>query len=380
MREHSIYREHEFKTRFSLEQALISQLEYLMGSIGWLRNWRVKNTNNSLDEGFDFEVTLTLPEGKALLAIQCKKELRPSAFHSIVHGFSRRKRPLIPVLAMPFVSSGLSDLCAMHHWSWFDLAGNCHIDVPGAIYLERLGHDPIYARPKPSANLGTPEAGRVIRAILAPENVGRRWTQRRMAIHFGQWDMPEASLGLVNKIVQHFRDEAFIEALPQRGFKLVDPVRLLFAWRDAYRFNRHEKRSYFSLLQGKQLQDALAKFDQEVNGFAAYAAFSAADFQAAHVRQPKTWIYVSDRYIKRFEELIKAKRVDSGENLVVLVPSDPGVFYLREVSSARNMQLGRTNPVQTYVDLYHCGGRGREASEALLEQRLKPAWQNHKLI
>ena len=38
-----------------------------------------------------------------------------------------------------------------------------------------------------------------------------------------------------------------------------------------------------------------------------------------------------------------------------------------------------TNIVQTYVDLYHCGGRGEEAAEALLEQKLKPEWKRRGL-
>ena len=32
-------------------------------------------------------------------------------------------------------------------------------------------------------------------------------------------------------------------------------------------------------------------------------------------------------------------------------------------------------PIQTYVDLTQCGGRGEEAAEALLEQNLKPGWK-----
>lgn len=39
-----------------------------------------------------------------------------------------------------------------------------------------------------------------------------------------------------------------------------------------------------------------------------------------------------------------------------------------------------TNPVQTYVDLSRCGGRGEEAAEALLEQKLKPAWSQYTLL
>ncbi len=60
-------------------------------------------------------------------------------------------------------------------------------------------------------------------------------------------------------------------------------------------------------------------------GFAVYAAFSAAGFQAPHVRQPETWLYVREQDISLFEELVEAKRVDSGENLVVLIPDDDGV-------------------------------------------------------
>jgi hypothetical protein len=103
---------------------------------------------------------------------------------------------------------------------------------------------------------------------------------------------PNVSLGLVNKVVRHLRDEAFIEMREDGGFQLRDPLKLLFAWRDLYRFDRHERRGYFTLLKGKKLQDALAGLDLRTGGFAAYAAFSAAEFQAPHVRQPKTWLYV----------------------------------------------------------------------------------------
>jgi len=179
-------------------------------------------------------------------------------------------------------------------------------------------------------------------------------------------------------VVKHLRDEAFIELLPDRGFQLRDPQKLLIAWRDVYRFDRHERRNYFTLMQGKQLRDALARLDLDAGGFAAYAAFSAADSQAPHVRQPKTWIYVDGEYVKRLEELVEAKRVESGDNLVVLIPDDPGVFYMADGSIVGEQRLPSTNPVQTYVDLFHCGGRGEEAAEALLEQNLKLRWSQSK--
>ena len=264
-----------------------------------------------------------------------------------------------------------------HGWSWFDLAGNHRLDIPGLFILTHTGNKSVQAHPRPTANLSTREAGRVIRALLLPEHAGMRWTQRHMEGHFGELatPIPEPSLGLVNKVVRYLRDEAFIEGAEDGGLRLRDPVKLLFAWRDAYRFDRHERRGYFTLLQGKKLRDALARLGSETGGYVAYASFSAADLQAPHVRQPKTWLYVRENEVSKFEERVEAKRVDSGENLVALIPDDDGVFYLGDGGSMDDNRMACTNAVQTYVDLYHCGGRGEEAAEALLNQRLKPEWK-----
>ena len=106
-------------------------------------------------------------------------------------------------------------------------------------------------------------------------------------------------------------------------------------------------------------------------GLIAYAAFSAAEFQAAYVRQPRTWLYVHSSLEHQLQTSLETKVVDSGENLVVFIPDDMGVFYRLETAPGR---LDCTNVVQTYVDVALAGGRGDEAAEALLQQRLKPAW------
>ncbi len=124
----------------------------------------------------------------------------------------------------------------------------------------------------------------------------------------------------MNKVVKHLRDEAFIEAHPMGDFGCVThsnyclPGEMLTVLTDT------NAATILPCCKEKQLRDALSKLDLDAGGFAAYAAFSAADLQAPHVRQPKTWIYVDDEYIKRFEELTEAKRVESGENIIVLIP------------------------------------------------------------
>lgn len=229
-----------------------------------------------------------------------------------------------------------------------------------------------------TTRVGTAAAARVLRVLLSPAHAGHSWTQRDL-LAATCWkadaDAP-VSLGLVNKVVRHLKDEGFIEVAADRGVRVSDAARLLAAWSAAYSFDRHERRSFFTLLKDAKLAEALYQVGLDAGGLAAYAAFSAAERQAPHVRQAKTWLYVDARFLDAFVRRAEAKEVDSGENLVVLVPEDAGVFLSFDPDAAvGDRVLGCTDPVQTYVDLAHCGGRGEEAAAALLEQRIVPAWK-----
>ena len=61
---------------------------------------------------------------------------------------------------------------------------------------------------------------------------------------------------------------------------------------------------------------------------------------------------------------------------MVLVPDDSGIFASFEADTyVGEQRMHCTDPVQTYVDLMHCGGRGEEAAKAVLEQRVLPPWK-----
>lgn len=360
----------------ALERDLARVLTELLSSASWLRRWRIKHTTAG-DREWDFVCSGPVSGGgKAVLCVECKGiNFQPSQFFSLVdHRCSAGKNVAsAKVLALPRVSHRMAALCQEHAWSWYDLAGNCRLEIPGILLIERSGKEPVKTQPRSGANLSTPEAARVVRALLAPENANRRWTQRDMVAHFADLTprVSAPSLALVNKVVQHLRGQALFDQLPNRGFRVRDFEALLQAWRAAYRFDRHSRRSYFTLLRGRALQDKLHALDSEGEGRLAYAAFSAADLQAPAVRQPRTWLYLDPNIEQEFQSAVEAKSVDSGENLVVLIPHDAGVFYRVETSSNRS---ACTNAVQTYVDLAHSSGRGEEAADAILQQRLKPAW------
>jgi Transcriptional regulator, AbiEi antitoxin, Type IV TA system len=360
----------------SLEQAFERRLREILGDVSWLKEESMRGA----DVGADVVFRLSLRGGvHAGLRVYVKSDIRPGVFRSWAeqHRIAASRVPTVSVLATPFVSPRLADLCREAGWSWYDLAGNCWIDVPGLLHIERAGNPPLHRRLPNIANLSTPAAARVMRALLSPVHAGHPWTQRALQASTC-WqrisgDEP-VSLGLVNKVVRHLRDEGFIE-IAERGFRVRDPMGLLAAWREVYRFDRHQRHSCFTLLKGAPLDAALHLVDLHAGGFVAYAAFSAAERQAPQVRQGKTWLYVGAAYVDMVVNQLQAKEVDSGENLVLLVPDDSGVFIVFDADSyVGETSIRSTDPVQTYVDLFHAGGRGEDAAKAVLEQRIRPAW------
>ncbi|MBZ0172924.1 MAG: type IV toxin-antitoxin system AbiEi family antitoxin, partial [Phycisphaerales bacterium] len=170
-------------------------------------------------------------------------------------------------------------------------------------------------------------------------------------------------------------DEGYVVDATGGGVRVGEALGLIRAWGEAYQRGRFRRRSFFTLMGSDQLESAILRANADSGETAVFAAFSAAERQAPHVRQSKTWLYVADEFIDTFAEHTQAREVDSGENLVVLTPADWGVFVSFEPRSAISDRcVGCTDPAQTHVDLLRCGGRGEEAAQAVLEQCILPAW------
>lgn len=353
-----------------LQREVAARLQTLLAEVSWAKLARLHTEGGGV---LAMKVG-GASKGPALLLVHAKSELRPSAFPAWV---AARSLPgATQVLAMPVISRRLAEICRQHGWSWLDLAGNCCLDVPGVLHIERLGAPPLQRSPRWGGNLKSPAAARVLRVLLSPVHADRGWTQRTLqsaTCDHLPGEKP-VSLGLVNKIVRHLRDQGFVTAA---GLRLRDPVGLLTAWREQYRLEDRQRLSCFTLSKPGSLDKAIDRLIDEFGAVCAYAAFSAADRQAPQVRQPRTWVYVREDHLDDFLRVAEAKPVDSGENLMVLLPGDPGVLQAFGASRpGSDAERVCTDPVQTYLDLATLGGRGQEAAEAVLAERLLPDWKS----
>jgi hypothetical protein len=355
-----------------LEAAALQSLTEVLRSVGGLRIVKIRRQLAGASSDFEVEVQL---EGrrKAYLAVEVKRNPKPDVFHRVVRRSDIARRGLVRVLAALRISERIEALCAEHGWSWIDLAGNCRLHVPGGLHIERTGRQAVALRDGVRARLSSDEAGQVVRLLLADENAGRRWTQREVVAQSEARGGRAPSLGLVNKVVRRLIADGVAAETPQRGFRIADPEGLLLAWSTEYRFEAHARVEYFTLLKGRALAEAVDRLSAATNGRTAYAAFSAADRQAPHVRQPNTWLYVAKEHEEDLRRITNAKPVDTGGNLTVLFPQRDGIFHFTERASG---DASCTAAFQTYADLRRVGGRGEEAANALLEQRLRPAWKS----
>lgn len=341
----------------------------------------------SPDLGIDFIARTQAPGGPALeFLVECKSQPRPSLVPPSPGGPRGADIPAVSinrefdkdhslrhvrswVYAAPFVSPRLAEVCWDRGWGWFDLAGNCRISIPGLLYLDRKGNQPVHRSSRPDANLGTPEAAQVLRALLKSEHEAARWrTQRDLQ----EATAPGVSLGLVNKVVAHLRNEGHLSAGGRDGLRVVDPEKLLFAWRDAYRFDRIPRFEMFTLLKAAEIDNAMRELNIGHETRLVWAAFSAAERQAPMVRQLKYWLMASGDHVDWVRDALKAKSVETGANLTLLMAPDRG--YLADAKD-EDRAGPCTHPLQTYLDTWHAGGRGEEAAQAVLDRRLKPSWE-----
>jgi hypothetical protein len=339
----------------------------------------------SLQVGIDFIARMKITDGPLLeFYVECKSQPRPSQVPDIrfadvpAVGISRdfdkvshkELRVHSWVFAAPFVSPRLGEVCRERGWGWFDLAGNCRITIPGLLYLDRKGNQPVHRSSRPETNLGSPEAARVLRALLKPRHEAVRWNSQR---ELQKATEPVVSLGLVNKIVTHLRNEGYIAGEGEEGIRVVDPERLLIAWRDSYRFDKIPRSEWFTLLKASEIEKAMREMNPGNETRIVWASFSAAERQAPMVRQAKYWLMVSQDHADWARETLKATQVDTGANLTLLIAPDRGfIADAKEEDKAGPC----TSPIQTYLDTWHAGGRGQEAAQAILERRIQPSWAN----
>lgn len=267
------------------------------------------------------------------------------------------------VFAAPFISDRGRRVCREMGIGCMDLAGNAWLSFD-QVFIDRSGHPSVWPERRPLKSLFSPKSSRVSRVLLADPSKG--WLLKRVSEEAG------VSLGLASKVKQALTAEEWIES-GDDGMVLTKPEELLREWAANYDYRKNEVLSYYTERRLREFEQELARVCETTGTRYALAMFSAASRVAPFVESPRAFAYVDSEVIETVVGQLGLKRVGTGPNAVLLRPYDEGVFYGLQGSSGLKM----TSNIQTYLDLASYRGRGEEAAQVLLDQRIRPDWGTH---
>lgn len=272
----------------------------------------------------------------------------------------RQQGPVTPIFIAPYLTEDARAMCIDNEVGYLDLEGNARIVFPGFFMLRSVAGKPPAER-RELRSLFKPKSASVLRTML--REPAKRWRVVDLAKE------SLVSVGHVSNVRSSLLDRGWAE-VSDAGVFLSNPDGLLDAWRDDYSPPAGERCVFYTTLHGTAFDEALRQWGTALamDGLAILASYSAANWLAPYARTGTHYFYADHEGVDRLRKHLDLTVATRGENVVVTVFDDIRLF--RDSVEPTN-GIHCTSPVQTYLDLYASGERGREAAEHLRHERLQ---------
>jgi hypothetical protein len=264
-----------------------------------------------------------------------------------------------PFLIAPYLSPEAQALCRDEGVGFLDFEGNARL-VFGGVFVERSVPNKPSAERRQLRSLFKPKAAQVLTVMLGNPSHAWRVTELAAAAAVSLGHVSNVRAGLLDREWGKVSDE---------GLFLSEPDELLNAWRDVYQAPLGRRISFYTTLHGSAFENAARRVLRvgSEKGQAVFASFSAANWLAPYGRPGTEYFYADRSGLERLTAALKLSSAVKGENVVVTIPQENGLFR-NTVEPAAGVVC--TGPVQTYLDLAASGERGREAADHLRRERL----------
>jgi hypothetical protein len=267
------------------------------------------------------------------------------------------------IVVSTFISEESRQICKQNDIGYLDLAGNCYLKFDG-IYIHTDGKKDLYPESRSLKSVFSTKASRVLRILLC--NPGKAWYVRDLA------DESKISLGLCSNIKKQLLNYEYISEFKigtRTKFKLTNPEELINQWSENYTYKINILAEYYSMDDVNTIEKKMIDYFNSNQIKYALSLTSGASLTTPFLRYKRVFSYLCSNFDKVAQDL-DYKMVNSGGNIVLMRPYDEGVYYgLQKVRGACIV-----SDVQLYLDLKHFGERGIEASEFIMENRLRKKW------
>jgi hypothetical protein len=349
-----------------LQHSAAAALRELIGDVPGVRLEDVEINPGPADRGIDLVAHINVARRRHVLMCEVKSSGQPrhvrAALLQLRNYVAHYGNDAVPVFIAPYLSPEAQALCKENKVGFIDLVGNARLAFDN-VFIERRVDDRPAADRRGLKSLFKPKSAQVLRVMLRDPR--RAWRVTDLANAAG------VSLGHVSNVRTSLLDREWAQ-VSDRGLFLSAPDSLLNAWRDAYEGPEGKRLAFYTILHGSTFEQAAREIlgAQSEKGRAIFASFSAAYWLAPYSRTGTQYFYADSAGLERLKESLKLSPSLKGENVVVTIPKDTGLF--RDTVEPTPGAVC-TSAVQTYLDLWVSGERGQEAAAHLLQEKL--SWQ-----
>jgi len=305
--------------------------------------------------------------GPHILAFEVKSSSRVAHINQAIEALTRSRASLasgaIPVVAVPFMGEAGRQLCQERGVSFVDLSGNAHIEAPGLlIHVE--GRPNKYVEKGRPASPFAPKSSRLARVLL--RDPGHWWSQQGLA------NETQLGPGFISRLVKRLQEDGLVERDKRNQVRPSDPNLLLDAWRNDYRFERHDSLvGHVSSRTGDELSSKVAHALGQSRISYALTGLSGAALLAPFAAHRRVTVFVGEQLKAGVLERLKFHAEEKGANLWLVVPRDSSVFWdAKEIDGIRC-----ASAIQVYLDLKSMPERAEEAAEQLRSKYL--SWSSN---
>lgn len=313
------------------------------------------------DRNVDFLLHINVAGEPRLLVCECKSSGQPRNVRAALLQLRNYAAHLgdgaFPIFVAPYLSPEAQAVCRDNGVGFLDLEGNARVAFDN-VFIERLVSSKPPAARRALKSLFKPKSAQVLRLMLRDPRRG--WRVAELA------ESAAVSLGHASNVRTGLLDREWGQ-LSKNGLFISRPDALLDAWRDAYDPPAGKRISFYTTLHGSAFEDSARKTLGTQSEKAILASFSAAGWLAPYGRTGTQYFYADNAGLERLKDRLKLSPSPKGENVVVTVPKDDGLF--RDAIEPASGAVC-TSAIQTYLDLSAAGERGKEAAEHLRQERL----------
>lgn len=346
-----------------LKHQAVEALRHLLGQVPPIKVLKIETEAGGPDHEIDIIVHVNVHGKRHALVCEVKSSGQPRHARMTLlqlRDYAVQHKHVVPVLIAPYLSPDTQALCCKHDVGYLDFEGNARL-VFDSVFIERQVESKPVAERRELRSMFKPKSAQVLRVLLRDPSRAWRVTELAQAAGVSLGHASNVRVGLLAREWAKVSDH---------GLLLSEPETLLDAWRDAYEPPPAKRMTFYTTLHGKAFEEAArgALRTDGAAGLAAFASYSSAQWLAPYGRTGTQHFYADEKGLERLRSALQLAPMSKGENVVVSVLKDCGLF-IDAVEPA--LGLVCTGPVQTYLDLSASGERGREAADHLRRERLQ---------